>query len=202
MRRAVAGLVAVAAVGLVSVAVGCGDDEAGTSPSSSSPPSTRDGGQEDTTVPSSDASTPVVAGVSLTASVRLDGSRVLFDYALANTGADPVAVVDTDGVIDALEPTGDGAYRAAFLRTEGDPAGGSPLPSLQGVVVAAGDELARTAGITGQFDSLPTAVQLCIEVVPQPWADDGAGVARFPYRPTGTEPALACTDQLTVPTPG
>jgi hypothetical protein len=201
MRRALAGLVAVAAVGLVSVAVGCGDDEAGTSPPST-PPSTTAGGQEDTTVPSSDAPTPAVAGVSLTASVRLDGSRVLFDYALANTGSEPVAVVDTAGVIDVLEPTGDGAYRAAFLRTEGDPAGGSPLPSLQGVVVAAGDELARTAGITGQFDRLPPAVQLCIEVVPQPWTDHGAGVARFPYRPTGTEPALACTDQLTVPAPG
>ncbi len=184
----------VAAIVLALTTSGCGrDDESGAS--------SDDRRQEDTTVPSSsDASTP--ADVRLTAAVRLDGRRVLFDYALANGGAAPVAVVDPDTVIDTLEPVGAGGYRASYLRTEGDTAGGSPLPSLVGMIVGPGDELTGTAGISGEFDTLPETVELCIEVVPQPWTDDGAGVARFPYRPIGADPALACTDQLTVPAPG
>jgi hypothetical protein len=204
MRRALArsvGVVAVAAAGAIGPLAGCGDDEAGPTtaePTSAEPTSIES--EEDTTVPSSDA--PTVAGVTLTAAVRLDRRQVVFDYTLANTGDDAVAVVDTATVIDTLEPVGDAAYRASFLRTEGDAAGGAPLPPLRGVVVAAGGELTATAAVTGQFERLPDAVQLCIEVVPPRWTDAGGGVAEFPYRSPGTEPALACTEQIPVPAAG
>jgi hypothetical protein len=183
---------------LAAVAAGCGDDD-DASTATTTTPSAPTGGEE-TAVPAT--GTPA-AGASLTATVRLDRSRVLFDYALTNAGDEPLAVVDPAGVVDVLEPAGgEDAYRASFLRSSGDPAGGSPLPSLPGVIVAPGAEWTGTAGITGQFDRLPRTVQLCIEVVPQPWTDAGGGVAEVPYRPTDVEPLLACTDQLAVPGAG
>lgn len=191
---------AVLAAALAAGAVGCGgDDGTGDGAETATP-----GQEETTTVPASDTPTAPTApeSVSLTATVRLDRRRVLFDYTLANAGAEPVAVVDTGSVIDTLEPVGEGGYRAAFLRGEADPAGGAPLPLLRGVVVAAGAELTGTAGITGQFEDLPTTVELCIEVAARPWTDEGDGVAEFPYRMPGTPPVLACTGQLAVPPAG
>lgn len=197
MRPFVAAAVAAA---LATGAVGCGaDDETGDGADTAVPVQ-----EETTTVPTSDAPAAPTApeGVSLTATVRLDRRRVLFDYTLANAGREPVAVVDTGSVIDTLDPVGEGGYRAAFLRGEADPAGGAPLPFLRGVVVAAGAELTGTAGITGQFEDLPSTVELCIEVAPRPWTDEGDGVAEFPYRVPGTAPVLACTGQLAVPPAG
>lgn len=191
---------AVLAAALATGAVACGgDDETGDGAETAAPVE-----EETTTVPTGDDPTATIApeGVSLTATVRLDRRRVLFDYTLANTGAEPVAVVDTGSVIDTLDPLGDGGYRAAFLRSEADATAGAPLPFLRGVVVAAGARLTGTAGITGQFEDLPPTVELCIEVAPQPWTDKGDGVAEFPYRAPGTPPVLACTGQLAVPPAG
>jgi hypothetical protein len=199
LQRRAGALVALACLAVPAVlGTGCGDDDAATSTTTTTAPPapTSTDAEETDTVPTTGTPAP---GVTLTATVRLDGTRVAFDYALANSGVEPVAVVDPAGVVDALDPAGDGAYRASFLRATGDPSGGSPLPSLEGLVVAPGAELPGTAGITGRFDELPDTVQLCIEVVPAPWTDAGGGVARFPYRPTGTPATLACTDQLAVP---
>lgn len=192
-RSRAGALLALACLGLLGS--GCGDDGDGTTTTTRPAPTSPDGQEPDTV-----ATTGIPAsGVTLTATVRLDRSRVVFDYTLANTGGEPVAVVDPAGVVDVLDPAGEGAYRASFLRATGDPSGGSPLPSLEGLVVAPGAELTGTAGISGQFEDLPDRVQLCLEVVPAPWTDAGGGVARFPYRSTGTDPLLACTDQLPVP---
>jgi hypothetical protein len=193
MRLVAAALLAAT---LAAGVAGCGGDDRG-----GAPPTTATGSQEDTTVPTTDTPT-APDGVSLSAAVRLDRRRVLFDYTLANTGAEPVAVVDPTRVIDTLDQLADGVYRAGFLRNQADPAGGSPLPFLEGVIVAAGGELTGTAGITGQFDELPEKVQLCIEVVPQPWTDAGGGVAQFPYGTPAAERLLACTEQLAVPSTG
>lgn len=194
MRRPATWLLAGAVV-ITPVLVGaCGDDE-GSAPTTTGAPVA--GAEEETDVPTAELFEPA-RDVVLTATVRLDRNRVLFDYTLANTGADDVAVVDPATVVDTLTPV-DGGYRAAFLRTSGDATAGAPLPTLRGLVVAAGGEITGTTGITGQFDELPPAVELCIEVVPRPWTDAGDGVAEMPYRPTDTEPALACSGQLAVP---
>jgi hypothetical protein len=193
---------AAAAVAVAALAAGCGDDDGGSSGTTRSTGTTADT-EEDTTVSTESGtgggSDAVPAErVELTADVRLDGSRVVFDYTLANTRDEPVAIVDPGSVVDTLEPAGEDGYRAAFLRTEGDPAGG-PLPMIDGLVVAAGAEATGTARITGEFERLLATVELCIEVAPQPWADAGGGVARFPYRETGTPPELACTGPIPVP---
>lgn len=186
-------LLVLACLGLLSA--GCGDDGEAASTTTRPAPTSPDGQETDTV-----ATTGIPAsGVTLTATVGLDRGRVVFDYTLANSGDEPVAVVDPAGVVDVLDPAGEDAYRASFLRATGDPSGGSPLPSLEGLVVAPGAELTGAVGISGQFDDLPGRVQLCLEVVPAPWTDAGGGVARFPYRSTGTDPLLACTDQLAVP---
>jgi hypothetical protein len=177
-------------LGGVAVVAGCGGDETGAATTTTATPTT-------VTTTSTTAGGPV-DDVTLTAQVRLDGSRVLFDYVLANGGPEPIALVDPASVVDELEPSGEGAFRASFLRTSADPATGGPLPSLRGKVAAAGAEIAGTAGITGQFEQLPETVQLCIEIVPRPWTDAGGGVAEFPYRLPGTAPALACTERLPV----
>jgi hypothetical protein len=186
----------VAAVAVVLAGACSGDDER---PASTTAPN--GAANEETAVPTAEPVTPA-PDVTLTATVRLERGRVLFDYVLANTGDEDVAVVDVASVIDTLATTGDDAYRAAFLRTSGDATAGAPLPFLQGLVVPAGDELTGTAAITGRFDRVPATVQLCIEVVPQPWTDAGGGVAELPYRPVDAVPVLACTDQLAVPDGG
>lgn len=196
MRRPATWLLAGALAITPVLAGACGDDDDGSAPTTTGAPAT--GGEEETDVPTAEPSEPA-RDVALTASVRLDRSRVLFDYTLANTGADDVAVVDPATVVDTLTSVEGGGYRAAYLRTSGDATAAAPLPMLRGFVVAAGGEITGTTGITGQFDELPPAVELCIEVVPRPWTDAGDGVAEMPYRPTDTEPVLACSGQLAVP---
>jgi hypothetical protein len=183
------GIAVLVAAGLAVAAAGCGDgDREGEPVAGATETTDTAGGGEDT-------------GVELTATVFREGPRLSFDYTLANTGTGPIAVVDTLAVLDQLEPLDGGAYRIVFARTTGDAAAGSPspLPDLQGKVVTADGQLATTARVTGDWDEISPEVELCIEVVPQPWTDAGGGVATFPYRAPDTEPTLACSGRLPVP---
>jgi hypothetical protein len=182
-----------AAAGLAATAVGCGDDDQEGEPvaDASEATGTTGGGEE----------AGEAAGVELTATVFREGQRLSFDYTLANTGSEPIAVVDTLAVMDQLEPLDGGAYRIVYARTTGDAAAGSPspLPDQQGKVVTPDGQLATTARVTGDWDEVPPEVELCIEVVPPPWTDAGGGVATFPYRAPDAEPALACSGRLPAP---
>lgn len=144
-----------------------------------------------------------VGDVSLSVAVHAAGRHLRLDYTLTNTGTAPAAVVDTESVNESVERLPEGVLRARFLRSEGEPAagGGSPLPSLLGRTVAAGGDLRGSVVVTGGWTPPPTAVQLCIEVAPQPWRDRGDGVAEIAYRMPGTAPALVCSPQLPPPTP-
>ena len=178
------------AAGLALAAAGCGDGDQEEEPVADA---------ADT--PETTGGSGLGAGVELIATLFRDGQRLSFDYTLANRGAEPIAVVDTLAVMDQLEPLEGGAYRIVYARTTGDAAAGSPspLPDLQGKVVTPDGQLATTARVTGVWDEIPPEVELCIEVVPQPWTDAGGGVATFPYRAPDTEPTLACSGRLPVP---
>jgi hypothetical protein len=187
------GVAALVAAGLAVAAAGCGDgDQEGEPVADAAETTGAAGGGEEA---------DMATGVELTATVFREGARLSFDYRLANTGTEAIAVVDTLAVLDQLEPLDGGAYRIVYARATGDAAAGSPspLPDLQGRVVTHAGQLATTARVTGDWDEIPPEVELCIEVVPPPWTDAGGGVANFPYRAPGTPPTLACSGRLAVP---
>ena len=188
------GIAMLVAAGIAVVAAGCGDGDEEGEPVADATASTATAGGEEA---------GVATDVELIATVFREGQRLSFDYTLANGGAEPIAVVDTLTVLDQLEPLDGGAYRIVYARMTGDAAAGSPspspLPDLQGKVVTPHGQLATTARVTGDWDEVPPEVELCIEVVPQPWTDAGGGVADFPYRAPDAEPTLACSGRLPVP---
>ena len=85
------------------------------------------------------------------------------------------------------------------VRSTADPSGGEPLPDLQGRAVPEGDEVTGTARVTGEFEEVPPAVELCIEVVTEGVQDAGDGIVTFPYRDPDTPPVLACSGRVAVP---
>lgn len=196
MRRSVVVAVTLTA-GLALVGCGGDDDDGGDGATEAGA-----GGSATTTAAdeNQEGAETTVENVTLAATVRLDGRLVNFDYTLTNAGTEPVAVVDPAAVAEQVDMLDEGSFRASWVRSEVYGEGGGPLPFLRGKIVVAGAELEATAGISGEWDELPSVVQLCIEVVPQPWTDKGDGVAEFPYRPRGAAPTLVCTDELDVPT--
>ena len=180
MRRSVAVVVAAALA-----AAGCGGDDGGDGAEAR--------GQEQQEEQVADTA------AELTATVRLEGRTVVFDYALVNQGDEPLGVVDVATVMDRLEQLDGGANRVSYLRASADPAAGSPLPDLQGILLPAGGTVTGTARVTGEFDLVPPTVELCIEVVAEDVEGAAGGTATFPYRHPDTPPTLACTGRLPVP---
>lgn len=186
MRRFAAVVAAAAAL----AAAGCGDDGGDGAEARGQAQQDRQEEQEEQVADTA---------AELTATVRREGRKVVVEYVLVNEGDEPLGVVDVATVMDRLEPLDGGAYRVSYLRASADPAAGSPLPDLQGTLLPAGGTVTGTARVTGEFDQVPPAVQLCIEVVADDVEGSAGGTASFPYRHPDTPPTLACTGRLPVP---
>ena len=155
--------IAVLAAGLAATAVGCGDDDQeGSRWRTPRKPRARRAAAR---------RAGLAARVELTATVFREGQRLSFEYTLANTGSEPIALVDTLAVMDQLEPLDGGAYRIVYARTTADAAAGSPspLPDQQGKLVTPDGSAGHGRRVTGDWDKVPAEVELCIEVVPPPW---------------------------------
>lgn len=183
MRPAgVAGVIAVATAVVLS---GCGGDDDGAA---------GDGGGDEIVAEDSRRTDDVTVEATATA----DRGTVVIDFTVTNDGDAPVAVIDPTSRPDHEEPLGDGVVRVAFLAPV-DGGGGEPPPPGEGVLLAPGESHSGTTRALTRDAEVPDAIEVCVEVVADHYADDdGDGLVTFALRTSADPPTLACSGRLTV----
>lgn len=185
MRRTLA-----IALSALALAAACGGDaEGGEGSGARRDEEERDGAMDD-----GHRAEDVAVAVTATAGDR----HVAIDFTVTNDGTRPVAVVDPEAGGDRDADLGEGAVRVSYLGPEGRP-GGEPPALGEGVLLAPGASHRGTARALTRGGDLPSAVELCVEVVADFDADgDGDGRVTFPYRLADDPPTLACSGRVTV----
>jgi hypothetical protein len=184
MRRAgVAGVVALATAVVLS---GCGGDDEGAA---------GDGRGDEIVTDDSRRTDDVTVDATATA----DRGTVVIDFTVTNDGDVPVAVVDPTSRPDHEVPVADGVVQISFLAPVGGSRGGEPLPPGEGVLLAPGESHSGTTRALTRDAEVPDAVEVCVEVVVDHYADaDSDGLVTFPLRTSADPPTLACSARLPV----
>ncbi|MGH9111480.1 MAG: hypothetical protein ACRDZN_04155 [Acidimicrobiales bacterium] len=136
-------------------------------------------------------------GVTVEASPIVVGDEVMFDVTVTNSGDRPLGIVDPEdgGYTSDLDG---GGLRMSLLRASAEGGSDAALPPDDGLYLAPGQSVDRTARVNGGWsEPLPVEVEVCVEVITDDVRPDD-GTASFPYRRPDDPIVAACTGRLTV----